>query len=497
MTAKKEAPRHASDGAEIVKPNDSEIRHNSDSVNPEFPKVEGFPPEGFFLPGPLECVVNDAARTFGLERDLCIITALGVVSAALMDRLQLKDEDGELTPANLYILASANSGTGKSKLYRQCCAVLHGIESEALEAFNRNQLPLLQAEVEVLNLELKQIRACKKMERADRLSGIRKIKDRLKEIETELIPPRLLAEDATVQKIGMLLQRDEKLSIFSSDARDVLLNITGRNNEGKTDEGIYLKGFPVEPCTIDRVGRESVVLSAPCLSMLLLVTPDAVAELVTNPRLMQGGFLARCLVVNSKSRPQLKDAGRSGPDPQTWCAWEALIRGLVATYRRAVSPAVIEATSEASELFREYWNDFADDARGQNSFSARNAELAKRIALCLHAAEHGKKACRHKLTGQTAREAILIVDEWLAPERSKLIRASYAERDSKLAARVEAVLAVHNGEVPVRDLQSRYGFRGNRMRELEDFVDRSEDFKIITRPTATKPARYLVYGSNC
>ena len=456
-----------------------------------------FDPE--MLPPIVADVVSDVVRVTGIDSDIPMTVALTTISAAIGRGLQLESDNGRRTPANIYAIATAASAAGKSSACRPIIEPLHNLEINALESFSHDTLPSLKAEKHVLESDRTRTLKHKDLTTFERIDKVREIEQRLSEIEKEIQPPRIILEDVTTQKLAMLMQRDEQAFVFSSDARDVLLNITGRHNNGDADEGLYLKAFSHEPCAVDRVGRAPVALREPCLSMLLLITPDVVEKLFDSDRLKAGGFLGRCLIVSSKSKPQLIAETQPAPDGDVWRRWDALINDLVATFRRAQAPAIIRAEPGAHKLWRDYHNDIVrGTTEAPNSFTLRHAELAMRLSLILHACQHGSDACRERISVSTAMAGLDLMQQWLSHERINMLNREQTAKDAAMTERVTGILDKHNGQVTVRDLNRKYGMRGKRMDELESFVDRSNDFMWGTTAHDGKgrPGRVLTWTDN-
>lgn len=453
--------------------------------------------EAFTLPPALEATVADASRAFGVNRDLAIGVALGTLSATVMDKLQLVDDDGETTAGNLFVCSSALSGTGKSRTFSRFTQPLQDYQNFALEQFSTHTAPGLRAELSVLEGERRRTNQKNGIPRKERQEILADVEARIAELQRELEPPRIMCEDVTVQRLAMLMQRDECISLFSGDARDVLLNLGGRHNDGKPDEGIFLKGFSMEACTIDRVGRQSIVLNRPCLSLNLVVTPDAIDTLFQNERLKAGGFLPRCLFIQSATRPQVRRKGASGPQEGVWRAWTELLVHLTQTYRKAQSPAVVQCTEEASDIFRAYWNEFAEGIMGEiNPFNARVVELSKRIAVCLHAATHGKAACKHPISADTAGNARLLMDDLFITHRDRIINGAEEEQIDAMLSRLDDILMRSGGRIGLRDLQRRHAFTGRKLAMLERAVEVSEAFKWEEyRPESGRPGKYLIFAN--
>ena len=95
------------------------------------------------------------------------------------------------------------------------------------------------------------------------------------------------------------------LAILSPDARKVFKNILGRHSkDNSVDDSVFLMGWSGDTDKIDRVGRESITLQEPCLSMTLAIQPDKLEEIFSKRELHDGGFLPRCLVCHTNAKPQ-------------------------------------------------------------------------------------------------------------------------------------------------------------------------------------------------
>ena len=178
----------------------------------------------------------------------------------------------------------------------------------------------------------------------------------------------------------------------------------------RTDEGIYLKAFTGDRCKVDRQSRESVLFESPCLSALWLTQPDKLDSLLGERSLSDGGLIPRILAchTNCEAREIIKDAPEILPAIEK--AYSDLIRCLIETYRLADEPFTIEPAPEALEAMNAHYNAIVKrrraDLRDVTIYAARWNEQAWRIAVCLHAAQHGAHAHEHGLELDTANRAI-------------------------------------------------------------------------------------------
>jgi len=91
------------------------------------------------------------------------------------------------------------------------------------------------------------------------------------------------------------------------------------------------------------------------------------------------------------------------------------------------------------------------DLSDVQSYVARWNENAWRIALVLHAAEHGRQAHEVELSEETARRALTIM-EWFAQEQLDILAAN---REEEYRVKVERVreLVQRSGHATARDVQ--------------------------------------------
>ncbi len=415
------------------------------------PRDEG---EEKILPFPLEqlppaarAMAEAIARTERTPETLAGCCVLGIVSASIGGGLQITSGPNRVTRGNLYIMASAESGSGKSETFRHAAKPFFHHEREAVERWQADTLPGLQAEADMLESEMARLKkeAAKGklgLEREEIRDELQAKKKALADVNEKLNPPRLCCEDVTSEKLAVMLANNgEQLASLSPDAGSIVNNLLGRYSKlDRTDEGIYLKAFSGDNCRVDRQGREPVLLQRPCLAALWLVQPDKVETLLAKTELTDGGMIPRLLACHTRALPVLIVDGVEGIPAATAEAWAALVGSLLETFRAAGDPFTIEPTPEARQMLKEHHNQIVarrlGDLRDVSTFAARWNEQAWRIAVCLHAGLHGEHAGERMLAADTAASAIALAD-WFAGEQLRILArgrhvARRAKRDEAL-----------------------------------------------------------------
>ena len=204
------------------------------------------------------------AESVPVPESLAGCCVLGTVSAAIGANLKVQSAPDRLTRANLYIVPSALSGTGKSEAFRHATEPFVELEHGMIDQWERSDLPTLLADQEVLEIEIAALK--KKISTTAKNGGtadVAILKEGLVEklavradVEKLLRAPILTVEDVTIEELAVLLShRDETLASLSPDAGAVINNLLGRySNLGRTDENIYLRAIVV---TVARLTAEA------------------------------------------------------------------------------------------------------------------------------------------------------------------------------------------------------------------------------------------------
>lgn len=365
------------------------------------------------------------------------VCALGVVSAAIGAGLEVSSGPNRVTRANLYFLASAESGSGKSETFRLIAAPLVDHQTRLLETWRLKTSPQLQSEIRVLDkeiaaLERKAAKSGDPMER-ERLRGELEFKLASKdEITARAAMPCVIAQDVTTERLAVLL-RDNRERVFSAsaDARKLVDNLLGRYSPGNTtDESLYLSGYSGDFLRVDRQGRDSVVLNKPCLSLCWFIQPDLLAMMLGEQSLSASGFLPRLLICDTRATPRKIESEPQILSESVRDQWIQLVANLMATFHAADKSHRIVPTPAALAVLNDYHNCIverrAEDLADVGAFAARYAENAWRLAVVLHAAQWASEAGHQALAAETAAHAVRVVEWFVVSQLNILAKGRHA-----------------------------------------------------------------------
>lgn len=431
------------------------------------------------LPDKLKAIVVEVAAAAAVPICLPAICALGAVSAALGAGIEIETDGLSTLRANLYIIITASSGTGKSEASKAILAPLMDHENEMLDKWRVDKLPSLKAGKSVIQRKIESLQKsiCKlkdsSVEQAQHEELV-KLQKQLEEIESKLLEPRYSVADVTAEKLAEVLSRGtrEAIASLSADARGCIDVLAGKYNK-MTDESVYLSGFSGDSCKYDRIHRPTIRLRRPCLSLLWLLQPDKLQEVINHKSIQDSGFWPRCLLVHSGATRQIETGQRHVMNREATENWRQLIRTLVSQIHDASSIHTVRATPEVIELFREYNNrivtqlspggPFADI----DSYAARWKELAWRILLVIHVAHYGADAPNRPLDLSVAQLALTLMDWFIGQQLNVLSASREKKRRKRYDALVEILSNAPGCIVTLRDMKRRHGFDEDELVQLE------------------------------
>ena len=251
------------------------------------PIVSSLPPvlpfEADLLPEALRDYVFDVADRQQSPPDFVAVTALCGLAALIGNRIRIapkQHDDWEVVP-NLWGAIIGRPSAMKTPAMRSALAPLYKLQDELRE---RWQAELKDAEIDdaLAGLGAKEAkkRAEKAMKSGDR-DGARDILAEIAKSDGEEPPcPRLVVNDATVEKLGELLNENPRGLLL---VRDELPGFLARmeREEYQAERAFYLEAFNGDGrFTYDRIGRGTVAIENCTLSIIGGVQPARIAPIV-------------------------------------------------------------------------------------------------------------------------------------------------------------------------------------------------------------------------
>lgn len=417
------------------------------------------------LPPVLKNVVEETAASLGLPLVMPAAAALSVISASLGKGLRIRSGGRRYTYGNLFMLVSAESGVGKSSVLREMLEPLRYLEaylSEFSPTFGVRQ----GTEGDEFE-DLKELQGARMKDSPDAPPAPKRMRRGPKRGDRP--HRRLICEDTTGPALAVLLAENRETILNVSAEAGNLMDEAGR--VGSPLGQILLKGFSGDPIDISRITRGHNRLDEPCVSVLWICQPPRLDDFLARDRLLEDGLIARFLVVHSEAHmlpigDNVTEVGIRVKDHHG-----AVVSDLFQTFHHSKGgPLTVEVDPASSEVLKDFHNEsvrrWHDVNPALRPCVARWSEQAWKIALVLHAAEHGGQAHKHLLSEATARSAIEIV-KWFVHQQLTILGGSGKIRSVRLFDRLVALLeAAPDGEMTVRDLKNSHGFDEDGIAEL-------------------------------
>lgn len=358
------------------------------SLLPDFP-VET-------LPGVGREIVAEVSAVAQVDPGLTGSLYLAVVSTCLGGRIAI-DLKSHKEPANLYTAAVLPSGERKSfvegilskPIYDYQIIKQESMRDMIREAINRRKI-----------LETRLAKTQKKAASCEDHLGRMELQNTASTIARELeddpepTSPIYVVDDITTEKLGVLMAvNNETMSILSAEG-GIFKLIDGLYNNG--DGGnidLYLKAHTGDAWASHRIGRESISMSKPSLTMGLAVQPDVIEEIGRNKHFRGRGLLARFLFAICKSHVGYRSRQTQSISDALLSAYNSHILELIDDNNSSIFPL----SDEGHKIWNTFYNDIEHDLRPGGELEALKDWGSKlpgavaRIAGLLHMAALGVK----------------------------------------------------------------------------------------------------------
>lgn len=360
------------------------------------------------IPVALRPWVEDSADGLQVPVEFVAVPAV-VACAGVIGRqvgIALKQNERWIERCILWGAIVGRPSSGKSPALRPAQRMLARLESERREAWTREAR---SAEISADLLREERLVA-RKAAQASLKAGDRKAAREALDLEDcdEAPPePRLVVNDATIEKLGEILNGNPRgLVQFRDELAGWLASLDREGREG--DRGFWLECWNGQgPYTCDRIGRGTVRIEAPAVSILGGVQPGKLAEYVRGAvrgGVGDDGLLQRFQMGIFPDVPAgwkyVDRAPAASAELSAWSVFSRLDRLnpelLGAEQHPTVDVPYLRLSPDAQGLFIEYQTALmlrlreGQEAPHMESHLAKYPALAGRLALTLHLIDHNR-----------------------------------------------------------------------------------------------------------
>lgn len=352
-------------------------------------EVPEFPTES--LPDPLRRWVEAESVATQTPPDLAGLLTIAVCAASIAGRVKVQASEAWSEPTNVFVTVALDPANRKSAVFSEATRPLREIEDELIAAA-KPEIERLESERRQEEGRLRSLEKKGEFNEEARQEAL----DLAAELTEKPIPqmPRLLVDDATPEKIGMLLAEQEgRIASFSPEGNVFDLMVGGYSKNSTPQFDIYLKGHSGDDLRTDRVGRESIRVLAPALTCGYTVQPSVLRSLAANKALRGRGLLARFLFAIPKSRIGHRHINPAPVPKDVQADYAQLIRRLNSDSPKLTLMLTTEAEFRFLEWQRIIESDLAEGGALEaiRDWGGKLAGATLRIAAIFNVVEYGVK----------------------------------------------------------------------------------------------------------
>lgn len=401
---------------------------------PELPLNDAFGPR-------LAQWVLDAAQAKGAPADYVFAAVLAIASSVIGNKRWVSPWNGWEEPPILWFMCIGLPSSGKSPAIDSVVRPLREVESG------------LRREVDVEHKDwAERAELAKLFETAWKEAAKKAIKsgetppERPDECNIGPAPhfPRLLVNDATIESLGVILDRQPHGILQMRDELAGWLQGMQRYSGGGSDRPFWLEAYGGRGFSVERVGRESLTIERLTIGVLGGIQPARLDTLLLKAD--DDGLLARLLPIWPNPAPLSR--------PGEW-NHEALLRTVLeklmsldfeTSSAEEFEPVVLAFTEDAQDLMDEFrqtvrgWEEGADGL--MVSFMGKLTGLAVRLSLvlaCLDWASEGGEEPREIGVNHFGRAAHL-VEVYLLPMARRAYSEAAMPKDLRAARRLVSII---------------------------------------------------------
>jgi hypothetical protein len=379
------------------------------------------------LPDTLQKWVAAESHATQTPPDLAGLLSLSVCSAAIARRVAVEPSPGWLEPVNLFTAVLLEPGNRKSAVFSDAMRPLREIETELI-AEARPTIARLQSDRRQKERRLQRLekQAAEKGDSdARHEAGI--LAEELAE-EPEPVLPRLIVDDATAEKLGMMLsEQGGRIASMSPEGGVFDLMAGMYSKSGMPQFGVYLMGHSGDDLITDRVSRKSIRVERPALTCAYAMQPQVIEGLADQSAFRGRGLLARFLYAAPQSWIGRRLITPASVPTATTQDYAAIVRRLA----NVPPQESLTLKPRALRLFREWQAEIepmlgdGGDLEGIRDWGGKLAGATLRLAAVLHYAAGGGQG----IDADTIAAAITI-GRYLVPHAETVLAMMQAKDDT-------------------------------------------------------------------
>ncbi len=249
------------------------------------------------LPDTLRNYVLDVAESTQTPIDMAGVASLALMSIAMQPRYKVVGKSDWEEQLSLYCMIVAEPSDRKSAVFNQIIKVIQAFEAEYNE---HHSIDVLKSQEEHSSLEKRYKKATKDYENGKITKD--EYDEAFRKYSTHKVikPISLTLDDVTSESLTNEIESQEGcIALVSSEGG--IFDIISGSYTNFPNIDIFLKGYSGDFIKVSRIGRPSLYVKNPRLTILLTVQPKVLESVVNNGTFTGRGLSARFLYSVPKS----------------------------------------------------------------------------------------------------------------------------------------------------------------------------------------------------
>ena len=386
--------------------------------------------------------IEKAAEAKGAPSDFVMGALLATVGATIGNARWVSPWDDWQEPPQLWIMNIGLPSSGKSPAFDSLMTPLRNAERLLRdEAFTKRAIWDESAEIAKIAEQVWK----DNVKAAARTGDPAPEKPKACFTEPKPHVPRLVVNDATIERMGVILSEQPRGVLLMRDELAGFIESFGRySGTAGSDRSFYLEAYGGRGYTVERLGRDPLTIDRLTIGILGGIQPDRLERVLL--RSDDDGLAARFLPIWPEPAPIHRPKSPSGQGLVEELLAKILCLDLVSDAQGQMTPIVLQF----EEAARVHMDDFRRSVREREtaaeglmlSFLGKLPGVAARLALVLTILDwvtQGGPEPQRILASHFAR-AVLLVDEYFVPMAARAYACASASKHDRDARRLVEII---------------------------------------------------------
>jgi len=311
------------------------------------------------LPAAVADICREISHSFEVPLELPCTTALGLLAACCQKKAIVRVNSTYTEQLNLFTLAISDTGDRKSNVFKLLRDAVISAQDEYFQA-HRDNITRSGLEYQMLQRKLEAAKRGFILEGAESgytMDDIMELERMVRDFDL-LVPPKLLVDDATSEKLIDVLEEQGGSIAIASPEGGLFSTLRTAASANPTFDA-YLKAYTGDSIEVARISRKGNSIEAPKLSLIIACQPKTAAEMIANKTFRDKGLPARFLFAVCRSLVGTRTFDKPEVSAKAIATYSDLIRNLLdGVFERNVPQAELTLTKKGRAAFLEFSRSF-------------------------------------------------------------------------------------------------------------------------------------------